>query len=274
MSDCRISRKTLGDLQNLGQAGKIPKPVMTQLQREVISSQKTEKHLPYYSRVRLAAAYTAGPPVVLTFGPQRPIAFSYGRNADMASAGIPGVVATSCDTNIDRSGDTKAGERVRIYGISAMLSEDSDLFLAQMLWAQASVAIRLAGDKEDLLGRLGFIPCGGGLAGQGQSYVQQSNYFDRVAQWKIATNGLPARENYFPIPGPGVVWDPSGRADSKFEIVTELPRPYVYTCDLARVAAPGVLPWDPPASAGTPGTFVDIIYRLHCQQVTDRSVNT
>lgn len=206
-------------------------------------------------------------------------AFSYAIGQDMATVGFPASTpATMADTNMHKSGETISGETVEVYGLSALLTSDSDAQLAKVAWPLLSVTLSLNGDTSTFkLGTPEFIPQAGGLCGHGDSYVQAPGPLETLASTGVLTNGIPQVSNFFPFPDP-VVWQPSGNADSSLIIKVKAERAITYTTALAadRVAvaggatSPGTAPWTHPTGTAI-GTNVKIKFHLHSRQDGPRS---
>jgi hypothetical protein len=229
----------------------------------------------YYSIVRFQAVVsTSGSTTTLSFQQQSLRPFSYRIGDQLAVAGFDGSFgnATEAETNLVKAGETIAGEMVQVDGISLMLSTVTDLGLAKQLFANMAVVISMDGDSHRYrLGRPDMIPCSGGLQGNGPSPTLLPPLNSSLATEAAFSNGWPTIDNFYPFPQP-LFWTPSGETDSNFNIVLTLVRPQVVN-ETARTAASGVAPYTPPTAAGQFGTFVDVMCRLHSQQVGPRSVN-
>lgn len=229
---------------------------------------------PYYSAVRLQAAVsTAGLVTTYAFNPAEYRAFGYGIGDPLGAAGFPSSLqATALETNLLNRSQTNSGEQVLIEGISAYVTADSDPALASILLERVSCSISLNGEQQLFrLGRVTFLPGGGGLTGGGMSAIIRPGQQQQQGVYSPINNGLPGRENYFPLPSP-IRWSSAGKADSNMVIVAKIERPLSFTAT-ARAAAAGVEAWNPPQTAGDVGTYVDVVFRLKTKSVSARSVN-
>jgi hypothetical protein len=234
---------------------------------------------PYYSSVRFQADITsAGSPAVFTYripagSERRAFGYAIGDSIAGGVGGFPaGFVATPLETNLIQRAQTNAGENLIIQGISCYVSGESDPLLAAMLLERLSVQIALNGDSQLVrLGRCSFMPGGGGLHGAGHSRILRPGASDQTSIFSIATNGLPGRENFFPLPMP-IVWKSAGKADSNLVILAKAERDLVFS-STSRVAATGIEAWSPPSVAGDLGTYVDLVFKLLTKSVSPRSVN-
>jgi hypothetical protein len=231
---------------------------------------------PYYSTVRYQAAITTVGAVTtyrIAAGSERR-AFGYGIGDPLSAAGF-GTSAPSANTlhtNLINRAQTNAGEEVVIHGISAYLSAESDPLLAAMLFERTSLVISLNGDQQQFrLGRLAFIPGGGGLHGAGHTSLQRPGQSDQTRLFSVATNGLPGRENFYPLPFP-IKWASAGRPDSNLVLVSKVEADVVLAAT-ARAADTGVEAWTPPSTEGDLGTYVDVVFKFITETRAARSVN-
>lgn len=235
---------------------------------------------PYYSQVRFAATVTndGGATPVYTYtinqGTERR-AFGYAIGDSIAGgvAGFPtGYSATPLETNLIQRAQTNAGENLEIFGVGCYISAESDPFLAALLLERMSVQISLNGDSQMVrLGRASFLPGGGGLHGAGHSAIRRPGANDQTSIFSVATNGLPGRENFFPLPFP-LTWKSAGKADSNLVIVSRVERAISHSV-ASRQAASGTEAWTPPSAEGALGTYVDVVFKLLTRSSSPRSVN-
>lgn len=229
---------------------------------------------PYYSAVRFQAEMsTALGVTTYSFPTAERRAFGYGIGDPLGAAGFAASAqATTLETNLLNRAQTNAGEQVMIHGISAYVTADSDPALASFLLERVSCSISLNGEQQLYrLGRVSFLPGGGGLTGGGYSSVIRPGQNDQQGHYSPINNGLPGRENYFPLPSP-IRWSSAGRADSNLVLLAKIERALTFTAT-ARAAAAGIEAWTPPTGIGEPGTFVDVVFRLQTKTVSARSVN-
>lgn len=239
-------------------------------------AEKTRLWNNYYSIIRFQAAVSVAAPVTtLTFGAGTELRpFSYRINDPLTSAGFDASLgnATEAETNLTKAGETIAGELVRIHGLSLMPSTITDIEVWKQLLASTSVAISMDGDAQRYrLGRVDMIPGSGGTFGSGPTSVITPDLASALGQSSAFSNGYPVIDNYYPFPMP-MIWSPSGETDSNFNVVLKLQRQIVIV-ETARAAAAGVAAFTPPTAVGQFGSFVDIMARLHCEQISARSVN-
>lgn len=257
-----------------GQAAAMAQTRIPQAQGENVNA------YPYYSIVRYQLTITAGPTpgsflYNLAKGETRR-AFGYAIGDQMGVAGFPGTqVANDLDTNLVNKSQTNSGQTVRARGISVYVPSDSDPVLLKLLSERLSITLAMNGEENKFrLGRLGFLPGGGGLNGGGNSVLTKPGVYDQQTLIAFGANGLPGRENFYPLPFP-VIWKRAGQADSTLVLITELQKAISFRLDsrLAGGVDSGIEAWSPPSVEGEFGTYVDLVFRLHTVQVAKRSVN-
>jgi hypothetical protein len=258
-------------------AANVPAAVRQTIARLALKSQKNIEHWPYYSRVRFQTTIVVGPPQTFAFTlKQQSLGFSYGLGQDMGPAGFAGTLATIADTNIVEQSKTKDGAKLAIYGVSAYIMPLSDPTLCAALYALASCAfVRQGGDTQKKIGPLVFIPSPGGLYGQGVSYATQPNKSANHTPYGFISNGLPVSGNFYRLPEE-VTWSPSGETDSTLQLAITMERAFVTPNLTPRVIGAATDFQDlfaPPAAAGLPYTFVDLMMLLLSRQTQDRSAN-
>jgi len=218
----------------------------------------------YYSRVRISAtsAIVTGTLNAYQATPQTVEAFSYGRNQVMASAGLPGVVATLADTNIQQANQTNAGEMVLIEGISIFILGQSDANFTKQIDQAVSVSIEINGTTTYLCGIPSMLPSCGGLFGAAESISVAPPLPDQLSRnIGFVSNGLPHSSNFMKMPEP-MLWASAGKGDSTFNVNMALsstvttPAQYGST---ARIAGAGVAPYTPPLPAAV---FTDYLVVL------------
>lgn len=282
----------MGDMMavvdNVGRIFRMPKgPVppglrLARRQTRIPKAQgKAVTTYPYFSSVRAALrVVTAGgalaPTVYLL--PKGTVlrAFGYAIGDDLGVAGYPaGTIANDLHTNLVNRQQTNAGQTVRVGGISMMIAQDSDAGLLKVLAEKMSVTLAMNGEENKFrLGRLGFLPAAGGLNGGGLSNLIKPGVYDRYSDIEFFSNGLPGRDNYYPIPM-SVIWKKAGSADSTLVIILEVKEDISFSVE-PRAAGPagsGIEEWIPPQVAGEVGTYVEFMLRLHTVQIAPRSVN-
>lgn len=231
----------------------------------------------YYSTVRFQFARTGAGPFTWTVAAGTELrAFGYGLGQDMGGVGFPSGTspATLAETNLQQASATLAGEKVRIWGMSCLLTSDSDAFLAKLLFPNLSVQLSLNGDQTVFkLGTPEIIPGGGGFNGFGDSFIQQPPLPDTyVSRSGAMSNGLPHAGNFYPFPQP-VIWSPQGETDSNLVVKIKAERA-VSTTSTDRAGAAGVAAYtSPAATAGTLGTYVTLKVHFWSRQNAPRSVN-
>jgi hypothetical protein len=238
----------------------------------------------YYSVVRFQATVVvvAGVTTLTMVAGTELRPFSYRIGDPLVTAGFGAAVglATEADTNLVKASETISGQAVTVHGMSLYLGEESDLELAKLVWSRTSVAISMDGDSQRYrLGRPGMLPASGGLYGAGATFgvpiaggaAAQPPLNASTDTSRANSNGNPQIENFYPFPLP-MQWTPSGETDSNFNVSITLRRG-ITLAETARAGAAGVAAFTPPLVVGDPGSFVDIMCRLHSEQNFARSVN-
>jgi hypothetical protein len=188
-----------------------------ELARHLGSKQTQTKWNSYYSRVRFTADTLAANVYSLAAGGYVQ-AFGYGRNQDMAAAGLAGVRATPADTNILTANQTIAGEMVLIEGVSIIMLAQSDANFAKRLDQTVSVKIKTNGTTEYLLGIPSMVPGCGGLFGSSEAWSVTPSIPDALSRSVGAlSNGIPHSSNFMPLPEP-MLWSSAGKGDSTFNV--------------------------------------------------------
>ena len=238
---------------------------------------------PYYSFVRFQWTITNPAPGVTLYtlaAGQVRRAFGYAIGDDLAVAGYQfgaNNTATELETNLVNKSQTNSGQTVRVMGMSLYVTADSDAWLVRGLAERTSVTLGMNGEENKFrMGRMGFLPGAGGLVGGGTSSIIRPGVLDQYQQIQYGTNGLPGRENYYPLPF-NLIWQKAGRIDSTLVMLLELKREISFSVT-ARAAGggggdPQIEAWAPPQAPGDLGTYVDVGVRLHTVQVAKRSVN-
>lgn len=286
MSD-GIGEGMMAVVDNVGQVRKWPvkkplPPGYRRVKRQIVQPKpqgKVVQTYPYYSQVRFPLTIvTAGgavtPSVYRLASGYTVRAFGYGIGDDIAVAGLSGV-ANELNTNLVNKQQTNSGQNVRIAGISVYIPQDSDAMLAKVLSEMVSITLGMNGEENKFrLGRLGFLPSAGGLMGSGQSSLVRPGTYENWTPINFFSNGLPGRENYYPLPM-NVYWNKAGSADSTLVIIAQMMKELTFSVDPRAAGSPdsGVEPWIPPQVAGELGTYLDLVFRLHTVQVSNRSVN-
>jgi|ERR1017187_625987 hypothetical protein len=253
--------------------------------QKVMKGQATQtKWNSYYSRVRVGGAASGTNITTLAAGqytiqPAAPLrAFSYGRGQDMASAGIPGVLATAADTNITTANQTVAGEVLVIEGIGLILLGQSDAGLAKQLDQNLSVIIKLNSSTEYLLGVPSMVPGPGGLYGVSDAPSVGAGTLEQFAMIGAMSNGIPSASNFMPLPEP-MVWLPAGQGDSNFNVNLNVERAtstllgYAHATRVEIASIATISPVAPYAAPLGTAVFVDYMVVLIGQTANPLSQN-
>jgi hypothetical protein len=210
----------------------------------------------YYSRIRVAATSLTANSYIVAAGAEV-TAFSYGRQSDMASAGLPGTIATPADTNILTPNQTISGEAIEIMGLGLIVLGQSDGNLLKQLDQCCSLKIKMNGTMDYLMGIPSMVPSCGGLFGATEAQSVAPSLADQVSRnIGVISNGVPYISNYFPLPEP-MMWVSAGKGDSSFNVILKVERQAATIPgygSAARAAATGVAPYTPPAFGSV---FVD-----------------
>lgn len=216
---------------------------------EVLNKQERVTSQPYYSTIEVIAEQAGNAPGPYTYTVSRGEeyrAFSYGVRQQGIAAGFPADFGnmTFAETNLQDKGQTNNGQSVIIFGIAAMVNPGgiykvidtdttgigkrfADARLAAQLATNASVSLRLGGDETILrLGKLGAIPCHGGLMGQGQDSLAAQALVGGRFPFGFMNNGWPQNVNFMRLPE-GLVWKPPSFPDSNLEILLRIERDIV-----------------------------------------------
>lgn len=263
------------DVQLAQRIAQVPADLRAALARAAIQSQQTKERWPYYSRIRLQAGISVDDATV-TYTVQRNTkvhAFSYAVGEPMLDAGFPqGRNATLADTNLNRARSTLDGEHVYIYGISAYLMPFSDPILSAAIFNESFVQFeKQGGDQRYKIGKLDMIPQPGGIFGVGSTILRTPPLNASDSLTGFPTNGNPQSANYLALPEP-ILWSEIGSTDGSLTMPVEVMQ-QIQMSATVRVAASGVAPYTPPAGAGQPGTYVDLMMFLHVRAEAARSKN-
>lgn len=203
----------------------------------------------YYSRIRVTATSLAANSYIVASGLEVS-AFSYGRNADMASAGLPGTTSTPADTNILTANQTISGEAIEIMGLGLIVLGQSDANLLKQLDQCCSVKIKLNGTTDYLMGIPSMVPSPGGLFGASEAQSVAPSLPDQVSRnIGMMSNGVPYISNYFPLPEP-MMWVSAGKGDSSFNVILKVERQAATIPgygSATRAAGTGIAPYTAPA---------------------------
>lgn len=248
-----------------------------------LPAERTKLWNTYYSIVRFQTDVSvAAPMTTLTLNAgaiQKP--FSYRIGDPMTTAGFDPSFgnATEAETNLTKASETVGGELVKIHGMSLSPSGITDITLWKELESNISVKISMNGDAQNYrLGRMSMIPGSGGVFGSAPSLIgPPPDLTSSVRTDGGFSNGWPDIANFFPFPEP-MIWTPGGETDSSLNIVLTCVRQVLFTATARAGTAPaggalGVAPYNPPTAVGQYGTFIDVMCRLHSEQVAPRSVN-
>lgn len=260
----------------------VPPGLRRQVASDAIKSQRKVIAFPYYSTTRFQTTGAGGGGVAYPISATDRTCFNYRVGDAITSAGFDATYgsATDAETNVLVASQTRNNEDVYIWGIAAMLSPDSDAQLAQLVFRNTIVKIGFAADDSFTLGRMDFLPGGGGLFGAGTAYLQLPGQADTwQTRWSQMSNGTPGRDNYYRLPQP-LVWRGTGTGkDTSLTLTTTVRRAITFTpaANRAGVAGgagtQGTAAWTPPTPPNTVGTFVDVTFRLICVSVGKRSEN-
>lgn len=262
----------------------LPADVRAQIQAQYGGAQVVLTDTPYYSCVRFAGVRAAGPPVLFTIDTTTRVAFSYGIGQPMTSAGFAsGTNATQAETNLLQGSQTRDQADVWIYGATMNVTPDSDPVLAAQVVRKVFANISLNGTMQIPMGRIEQYPGGGGLYGAGSSALRQPDLATPGSG--LAENGAGAIVPFFQNGNPMnsnfkrfaccLIWAGVGSGtDSALGVSLTPSSAIVATCGLVRAATTGVSAYTPPAAAGDPGTYVDVVVALRAVSVQPRSQNT
>lgn len=203
------------------------RPNLSPTQNAALRAIKTQKFalsFPYWSMVRFKFTRTgvAPGPYTYTMSNQELHAFAYrigDAEPNAAGFGGSGLTMALCETNLQKSSETNAGEEFHIQGIAIEPQAGADALLLALIWRNTAAILSLNGGSNRInIGPLALIPGGGGLTGGGRnSYSRQSLDGVRV-QEQFMTNGFPNRHNIYPIPE-GAVWRRSNERDGQLEVI-------------------------------------------------------
>lgn len=243
-----------------------------------LANQKVAFVLPYWSTVRFATTRSGSGPYVYAMPVGTRKAFSYKIGGNATAAGFSSsATITETETNLSDENQTRNGENVEIFGISAMLDPTASLKLAKHVWRNTALFLQLGGDSQIPLGTLAMCPSGGGLFGSSIDPYVTPPIMASVAVDGAVSNGNPTAQNFLPLPFP-IQWSGvnNGR-DTIFNIIADLKTAGSFsitertavaqTTDIAGVAAYAAL-----ADAAV-GTYVDVTFRLWARRQGGRSVN-
>lgn len=264
----------------------VPDQYREAIAQAAVANQIVFKRDAYYSKVR--AQYTVSKAMTtstftLAKGYQA-VAFGYGLNDNMTSAGFPASIgydaATLADTNLFKGGETNAAELELIQGIGVILSPDSDPLLAKRTLHQCYLSGGVNGNTNDFKwGQPGFYPAGSGFYGLGSSLLALPSWAGELPEVGAMSNGIPGSEDWSREIDP-ILWGPKGQADSTFQAVLTVQRAISFTVTDRAAGAMGVQPaaWTAPAAPNAgpvsgEGTYLDITIRLFGAQFAPRGRN-
>jgi hypothetical protein len=255
-----------------------------------LASQRVRLSEPYYSACsfEFAAAQPGGAGTAITYSlaqGKQATAFAYGLNNNPAAGGFAAFAAAGINagldmTNIREPGKPNAGETVLVYGISVQPWEDSDAWLAKLIWTNVSCFRLMNGGKQRVeMGRLSLMPGAGGLQGTGRSFVVQPAS-NRTTDFEpgALSNGLTGRDNFYTFAEPWY-WRPAGNTDTDLNIVFNVERPIAWTTTPVAANTPAggfnlaYAPPAPPLTGAPLGTYVRFSVLLWSLQDSGRSVN-
>jgi hypothetical protein len=277
---------TLDDLKAsmaaLAAAQSIPPASRAAIGQAALDSQRVRLSEPYYSAVSFEFAIAAGPPVVYTIPKgNQAVAFGYALNENpntggFVAFGAAGINAALDMTNIREKGKPNAGETLLVYGMSIQPWEDSDGFLAKLVWTNTSVVRIMNGGKQRYeMGRMSFAPGAGGLTGNSASFVNNLTADHGQRPDGALANGLQGRDNFYAFAEPWY-WRPAGNADTDLNIVFLTERAISFTSTPVAANTPAGafnLAFVPPTVAASVGTYVRASVLLWSIQDAARSVN-
>lgn len=243
------------------------------MQRLARQQRRTTSMDPYYSSVTLVPVLTGGgaAPGVYTIAANGIVrGFSYALGQDMGSAGLPGVFAQACDTNIVTAGKTIGGRAVEIQGISCqILPYCRAAGLAAQVLATTSMRLLFNGSETNiLLGPLFMIPGGNSMfAMNGEDLAQEPAIPGGKSFYGAMSNGMPGRDNILKI-REGIIWQPEGESDSSLVIQITPERTITSTAPINEAAAAGIRGYAQPTAAAM---SVPLMLQLHGRIVGPRS---
>ena len=259
-------------------AAAVDPAVRAVIARAVLASQRAINRWPYYSRIRFQTIVTDLGGGVFSYSltqDQQSVAFSYGVDDPMTSAGFPvGRTATLADTNISEGRKTKAGEDLWIYGVSIYVVPLSDPILTQWIFGQAQTLVsQNGGDDQYKVGPLIQVPSSGGLFGTAPSFLATPDIGQEFNPFiGTMSNGLPINTNYLRFPE-RIRWTPSGERDSTLTMPVVIEQPLTLIATARAAAPPEVVQYDPPPVEGALGTYVELLVQFHAEAEYDRSLN-
>jgi hypothetical protein len=249
--------------------------------RSALAGMKSVQKTGYFSTVRFQAVRSgAGPLFVYTVsGPSiKRVAFGYKTDFALSASGagyndLPATVSSSLtETNLSEPGKTRDGETYNIKGIAFHVSSDSDARLTKLVWAKANVVLQMGSNLIFPLGRLDFFPQASGLVGRGDTALFEPPLDASFSTSSAMGNSIEDLDSYFHFPEHSpMIWNPSGDTDSQLSMTFSLPSDITFTA-LARAAAPGIAPYDPPATS-EPFSYVDLTVRLIGESINKISMN-
>jgi len=195
---------------------------------------------PYYSRVLFRAdaeEYTTEDEAVgqvydFAAGVKR-IAFGYSQGQEWEIAGATTALdgrATFAETNLAKPSETIAGEELEIQGIAIAVEPaitDGEYFTDARLVAMIATNVEISlsvngGANAAQLGTLLQIAGAGGLSGVGYDSLVGNAHHNTFGS---ISNGWAVRSNFYRLPE-GIVWTPSGQADSMLQVIFETSRAF------------------------------------------------
>lgn len=250
--------------------------------RAAFAGLKSVQKTGYFSTIRFQAERSGAGPLftytVVNSGTVKRLAFGYKTDQGLSAAGagynnLPTTITSSLtETNLSEPGKTRDGETYNIKGVEFQVSSDSDAKLAKLIWSKAHVVLQMGANLIFPLGRLSFFPASTGLVGSGDSSLFEPPLDESFSRSTALGNSIEDVDSYFHFPDHSpMVWNPAGDTDSQLTMAFVLPADIVFT-SLARAAAPGIAPYDPP-NTNEPFSYVDITVRLIGESINKISVN-
>ncbi len=265
-------------LRQYQQLAQVPPDIRSLIADDAIKSQKSVLAFPYYSTVRIQTTRTGSTAFTYAYAGGTVKAFTYAQGDTMSAAGFPTTtVGTQAETNLLQASQTRDNSDVMIWGLAAYLTPDSDPEIARWVWRNSGIFLSLSGTDTFQVGRLEMLPSAGGLYGSGVSLLTDPPLGQsRDNAEGFVNNGNPMAGNFLRFPN-AVRWNAngSGKKDTTLQIQLQTNAFTVTPTPTTRAAATGVAAYTAPSgTAGTPGTYCDIVFRLVSVSISERSENT
>lgn len=283
--------QSAADAASVAAMAGVPAGLRNNIANAAIISQETLLPFPYWSAVLFQSNQAAGPPITQTIPAVDRLAFSYGLNQPMTSAGFTStagpllnLVAAESETNLKNPSQTNDNADVLIYGLALEVDPTSDPLLTQLIFQNTFVQLSLNGSTTYKLGRLANYPFNGGLAGMQRSLLQPAEVISTVAAPEgFVTNGLPLADSLGWFPEDLIFrWYSNGsnERDIALTMNLRLARNVVFTARRAARAVQAAsattqetAAWAMPVDQFQ-GTWCEIVCKLQAIQIGARSKNS